>query len=43
MLYIDFYSVLQHVSAVYYSHYQAGILTHKHSKRGQTSPYVQSV
>jgi hypothetical protein len=34
ILYINFYSILQHISAAYFSHHQAGILVHKKSKRG---------
>jgi len=34
-LYIDFYSTLLHVSAVYVNHHRAGILVYKNSKRGE--------
>jgi len=34
------YLVLLHVSAVYFSQHQVGIMIHKKGKRGETSPHT---
>jgi len=39
IVYNDFYSNLLHVSAVYFSHHQTGVLVHTQNKKGEAFPY----